>query len=753
MARRSRRNLQQHAPAPAAGETTAASADAGAGRQSWLAAAACALLVARPLYPSEATAQGHGLLAVMLWLLLLVIWLVVLAGQASPTVRFRWFDAAVLALIGLHTAAGVWAAWTASARPALNVLWEWIGFAACYLLVRQLFHQPKQVRTLVVVMIALAVLLSGYGLYQYAYGFPQTRALYQQDPEAELRAVGERLEPGSREQQMFVQRLQSTEPLATFALANSLAGFLTPWLIVVAGLLLAAAGHKWPSGAQWSTWIAAAATVAICGICLLLTKSRSAFLAVLIGMLGLLVFCRPAGWRIGWKVPLALGAAIVLLMAAAMAVGGLDLKVLAEAPKSLGYRLQYWQATLRIIADRPVFGCGPGNFQYTYTGYMLPEASEEIADPHNFLFEVWATAGTPAMLLLVGLLAGFFWTTLRPSARRFAESNRAADGPTVRRPLLADETAQPDRSWVILVGAATGLLLAVPLASIGSIPPSWPVYAAGLPPALLVAALLWPWVEHGTLPRTLPVVAAGALLVNLAAAGGIGFPGIAQSLWLLMALGINATEGGHRRPATRGSLLMLTGLVLLVVVACYASAYRPVLDCRANMQRALNDPHRAEQYLQAAAAADPLDADPALELAEFYLQKYLHSHQPQALEQFRQWCSQVLKRRPNSSAALTEVGDRYWRLLAATGNPAFAHDAAGAFEQAVARYPTLAALHARWAMALAAAGKHRRAAAAATRALELDHLTPHADKKLPGELKALIERLVPPADNARRAAL
>ena len=60
-----------------------------------------------------------------------------------------------------------------------------------------------------------------------------------------------------------------------------------------------------------------------------------------------------------------------------------------------------------MIADRPWLGCGPGNFQDVYTQYKLPEASEEVADPHDFLFEVWATAGTPALLALLGVLGLF----------------------------------------------------------------------------------------------------------------------------------------------------------------------------------------------------------------------------------------------------------------------------------------------------------------------------------------------------------
>ncbi len=58
-----------------------------------------------------------------------------------------------------------------------------------------------------------------------------------------------------------------------------------------------------------------------------------------------------------------------------------------------------------MIFDHPLLGCGPGNFQQYYTFYKLPEASETVADPHNFLLEIAATAGLPALALLFWLLA------------------------------------------------------------------------------------------------------------------------------------------------------------------------------------------------------------------------------------------------------------------------------------------------------------------------------------------------------------
>ena len=83
-----------------------------------------------------------------------------------------------------------------------------------------------------------------------------------------------------------------------------------------------------------------------------------------------------------------------------------------------------------MIADHPWPGCGPGNFQEVYTEYKLPKASEEIADPHNFLLEIWATAGTPAALAFLGVLGCFAWSTLRGEGRGAGDEGR---GTRVRR--------------------------------------------------------------------------------------------------------------------------------------------------------------------------------------------------------------------------------------------------------------------------------------------------------------------------------
>ena len=101
--------------------------------RSWLLAAAMALWVARPLFPSEsAAAHGDGMTVVMLWALLTVAWLAGAAARPRFRLRFGWTDAAALLLVGLHSLAALRAVWQESPRPALNMLWEWIGMGLAY---------------------------------------------------------------------------------------------------------------------------------------------------------------------------------------------------------------------------------------------------------------------------------------------------------------------------------------------------------------------------------------------------------------------------------------------------------------------------------------------------------------------------------------------------------------------------------------------------------------------------------------------
>jgi len=826
----------------------------------WLLGAACGLWVVRPLYPSEgAASRGDGLPVVMLWLALAVFWLLGAIGRRQFRLRFGWIDAGLLLAIGLHTVSALWATTHGSPRPAVNMLWEWVGFGVGFFLTRQLVDGPCEARAVIAVMAALGVALASYGMYHSLYEMAEPRQLYRDNPDEALKAAGVWYPPGSPGRETFRIRLESLEPLGTFALTNSLAGYLAPWLVMMLGIgVLVSSGSRRSRGGdgtvrsregeapaepganaipttgssarqeprppqearpfnvtqrdsdarsaagRWQTiglWISrslrrwarwAAGRWQIIGLwiavipvaaCLLLTKSRSAYLATLLGIVLLGIGAWRQRIRIPRRVLAVAGAAVAILIAAAIAFRGLDVEVITEATKSLGYRFQYWTSTMEMIAEHPIFGCGPGNFQQSYEAYKLPEASEEVADPHNFLLEIWATAGTPAMLAFVAALVGFFVMVLkdvcsagqRPLLRqtvgqRIGQTGMSPEGQTgvspggetgtspVGQTRMSALLRRPvDQPLFVFEGGLLGFLAAVPIALLTAAPAKYPVLYIGLPLAIAAGAILAGWVQRGAIPPSLPALGVLVLLVDLSAAGGIGFAGVAGTLWILMALGLNLRERDAGRAQPRwGSLGLLAGSIGLFI-SCYSSGYGPVVRCQAAMESARRNPLRQEQYLQEAALADPLSAEPWSQSAAlaFDLWKQITGGSlPRGwseadvakageilLGRFEQCTGELAKRAPNSSPAWFAAGERYEQVYDKTGKRPYLEKGIECYGSATGLYPNNATYHGRLAISMRKMGDVVPSQEEATLALRLDDLNPHSDKKLDRKLRNSLERI------------
>ncbi len=704
----------------------------------WLLAALVALLVARPLFPSEASPEaGDNLTSIMLWLALAVVWLLGVIRVKEFRLRFGAVDVAVLVLVGWHTVAGLWTISHGSPRAAIDATWLWIAYGVSFFLARQLVASRREARATIVVMIGLAVGLAAYGIEQYFYELPTTRANYAKDPDAALQAAGIWYPEGSPERVAFELRLAALEPYASFAMTNSLAGFLAPWLTITVGIAICGwrSRHR-----RWLTLTAVGFAVVL-GTCLLLTKSRSACVAVLAGFPLAWWACRQRTWRLNWKPIAAIVAGIAVLVVLVTVVGGLDKQVASEATKSLGYRIEYWRSTLSMVADHPWVGCGPGQFQQSYTAYKLPESSEEIADPHNFLLETAAEAGVPALVALIAVLGLFAWAMLighRPSS---PPPDTHGAGPAATDDKHAapaidglPEVAASDASAFVLGGGVAGFLLAFALGIISSAPVGIASLMIGLPLAVLVTACWWPWLWDGVMPALLPAVGLIVLLINLLAAGALSFAGLAGSLWLLMALGLNLAgpaEGRRMGPWTR---YVVIGAAVIACLLCYVTAYKPVLKRQTAIRQATESPNWGIEYLEAAVAADPNAVEPRSQLAAATFALWHERPTPQSLKQFLECQQAVLPLAPHASVMWADAGRRYFEIFHQTRDKDILKRAVEAYRQAVARYPASAERRAELALALQAAGDHAEARREAQRAVELHDLTPHADKKLPPDV-------------------
>ncbi len=195
----------------------------------------------------------------------------------------------------------------ADRRPAITMAWEWGALGLLYVLVRNLPKSRAESATLAGAVIATAVALAAYGLYQIPVEFPQIRAAFLRNPEAILLSQG--IEPGSPSADAYRSRLMdSNEPFSTFALANSLAGFLVgPMALVLAVALdnLRREGR----GSRLVVLALAAVPGLVMLTCLVLTKSRSAYVGLFAATLVLAwrarkavparaLFASGSGWRL-----------------------------------------------------------------------------------------------------------------------------------------------------------------------------------------------------------------------------------------------------------------------------------------------------------------------------------------------------------------------------------------------------------------------------------------------------------------------
>ena len=345
-----------------------------------------ALLMARHVVPAESAPLGETLWIAALWLLLAAAWMLVRVRGIALPIRFDGGDLAVALLVGGHVVAATAILVTGGhRRAALNMLWEWVAVGVAVVFLRHWLTQSGRWPLLWRLMATAGIVLSGLGVWQFAVSYPALRAqvteLTQLETDhshdalsaadsrrlrqlrTELGRLATEADPSLR--YALRQRLmESTEPLACFALANTLAGVLMAALLLLLGGLATSLGLHEGLG---RTLRIAAPAVLVAG-CLVLTKSRTAWIGLLSGLLAWSALAGSTRWMTKRSVQFVLVGLLVtaVLIGAASAAGALDRLVVMEAPKSLRYRLEYWTGAWGVIRDHLWLGAGPGNFRQNY---------------------------------------------------------------------------------------------------------------------------------------------------------------------------------------------------------------------------------------------------------------------------------------------------------------------------------------------------------------------------------------------------
>lgn len=737
-----------------------------------LAFVVAALLTARFLIPTEGTAAGDTLWLVPLWLGALVLWGWFGYRSDRWPIQVDWCDAALWLLVGGQVVSALAVVATGGdKRAAVNMAWEWVGLGVLFFLVRQVLSMQAVRRQLGLAIIAIMAALSGLGLWQHYVWYPQTVERYDR-VRGELDALTAAGRPTNIEQAARIRELTnelaaqgiplegtgrilwenrlkaSTEPFGMFALANTFAGLLAAWLIVAVGILaLSPVSRK-----HWLIWLP---VLLLMAYCLLLTKSRTAWVGLAVS--GACLAWRRLGAgsaavsrRVVWG-GLAL-VATTALVAAAVRSGGLDREVLAEAPKSLQYRLEYWTGTWAVIREHPWLGTGPGNFRPHYLQHKLPGSSEEIADPHNFVLDVWANGGIVSLLGLVAFVAATVWTWRRNEGRSLTTDPPQAAGPG-EGPLPA----------LVLAGGAAGFVLVFLYHAVFQFDPDGRVLAL-LAGWILIAAHLRTFAAVPAFSGTVAAIAGLGLLIHLLGAGGIAMPAVTQVLLLFAALmTVRGADGWEKLPTISPRIAVTGGGIAAVLFfLCVQTALFPILN-RTSLVLAGDDAYlngnsaRAEFMYRQAAAADPLSPEPMERLADLTYRRWQGATESEE-EIFRaaeRFARSAIAADPHNANQYRRLGEWFQARFERSGQVGDARAAVDNFREAVKRYPHHAGLRAELAIAYSRIGADAEACREAQAALELEAANReagHVDKFLGDETIVSLEGLLMGCESRDRPA-
>jgi len=155
---------------------------------------------------------------------------------------------------------------------------------------------------------------------------------------------------------------------------------------------------------------------------LVLTGSRSVWLALVAGLLvaGLLYRGTSISRRVMWV----LGTVVLLgtLVAVGFVSGIFGELVVGrvregwEQGLTAGSRASAWMAALRMGADHPLMGIGPGQYFLEASQYNV----KMMMAPHNIFLNTFAEAGVPGLLLITAFMVAVFkkaWRVAQPGLR------------------------------------------------------------------------------------------------------------------------------------------------------------------------------------------------------------------------------------------------------------------------------------------------------------------------------------------------
>ena len=685
----------------------------------------------------------------------------------------------------------LWVAWwftceVGSYRKGLNEWWWWVT-AAASLIVGKTWVRPGHEAAWAALMVACATMLAMHGLHGHFVVLPDLWAQYRADPDEVLRSAGMNAPPGSAARMIFENRLFDGGASATFALANSLGGFLVLSVPLAVGLFVTNIRTRFRHPereemrtSEWRTRLSTAIpmpfVIALMLVAIFVTRSRAAVIATLVTFLVTacwLLFRRRAKdeneerltenansfSRVQRSVAV-LAAFVVVSGAVALGIASFGRAEWVDAaPASLATRIRYWRATAALASERPWFGAGPGNFQALSERFREGVSSEQIADPHNFFWETVGAGGWPAGLWLVGFCIALIvaLVKLHRSSDMVIkkESLRSSDSGSVAANSSSETTFEGLR-----IGFVLGLVGVWAFRWIDGVVELLP-YACdlvGLAALFLATSRIKQTRPGGNVGlRGFFVLSLVGITLHLSVSGGWTVPGIAVPLLVTIGSLLSVPASFVARDSSELQVPLpqrLAGPIALasvLMLLAYFTSWRPVTGAQAARTAAEywmyeGSISAAKASLEDAIRADPFDTQSALYRADLLRRELIvrPSRSRQAIENWTR-AVEVAKRAGGQSPPLyRQLGDQAISVYQRFGHPTDLILAKRFYEFAVQFGPSEEVAWAQYAMILNATGEAVQARKAAERAVRLSAMTPNPERDLARHTVQLIRPITAP---------
>ena len=234
--------------------------------------------------------------------------------------------------------------------------------------------KKEEVRPFLLVILFTSFIIAVYGIYQYYYGFEQTKIYLEE------KGILETLHPN------ILSRLRENRAFSFFVYPNILAGYLVGIFPLTLGLSLKARRREKPFFIL---------LLFLLLFCLLLTKSTGGFFCLFISFSLLLIF-----YFLKKKKAL-LVSSLLLFLFLFLFLFAYNKGVIPHQ-SSFRDRISYWSAATNIFKERPLAGQGLGSFGIRYSQFKSEEAME-TQHAHSLFFETLSEQG------LIGIFAFFFF--------------------------------------------------------------------------------------------------------------------------------------------------------------------------------------------------------------------------------------------------------------------------------------------------------------------------------------------------------